>query len=354
MAERTPDSKKESAMSKEAMLYEKKGGDEVRCHLCNHYCTIPPGKFGLCRVRENRGGALYSRVYEEAIAANADPIEKKPLYHFLPGTLSFSMATRGCNFQCGFCQNWQISQTTTDGGAHRVTANLPPNEIVRLARSQTCHSIAYTYTEPTIFFEYAYDTARLAHEAGLKNLFVTNGFMTDEALQTLQPYLDAANVDLKAFSDEFYRKTCRGKLQPVLDTIRRMRELGVWVEVTTLIVPGQNDSDGELSEIAGFLAGVDANIPWHISRFHPDYQFNGEEVTPVSTMKRALDIGREKGLRYIYMGNVGDVSRDTACPECGETVIRRNVMAATESWLQNGACPSCEATIPGVFEHPSV
>ena len=342
------------AMSKEAMLYEKRAENEVHCRLCNHTCTIAPGKFGLCRVRENRDGTLYSRVYGEAIAANADPIEKKPLYHFLPGTLSFSVATRGCNFQCGFCQNWQISQTTTDGGGHRVTTHLEPPELVRLARSQTCHGIAYTYTEPTIYFEYAYDTAKLAHEAGLKNVFVTNGFMTDEAVRTIQPYLDAANVDLKSFSDDFYRKTCRGKLQPVLDTIRLMRELGIWVEVTTLIVPGQNDSVPELSDIAGFLAEVDADIPWHISRFHPDYQFADGDVTPVSTMERAREIGREKGLRYIYMGNVPDASRDTVCPECGETVIRRHYMAATENFVKNGACTGCGAAIPGVFDHPPV
>ncbi len=340
-------------MLREAMLYEKTGGAEaadraVDCRLCAHRCHIREGGLGVCRVRENQGGALYTHVYGEAIAASADPIEKKPLYHFLPGTLAYSVATRGCNFQCGFCQNWQISQMEAHS-PHPPARSIRPEEIVNQALDRRCASIAYTYTEPTIYFEYAFDTAALARKAGLCNIFVTNGFMTPEAIRTIAPYLDAANVDLKAFNDSFYKKTCHGRLKPVLETIRLLREMAIWVEVTTLIVPGRNDDPGEMRELTGFLAEVDKQIPWHISRFHPDYNFSQTEVTPLATLNSARNIGKAAGLEYIYVGNVPDFPKDTICPGCGETVISRDLYAVGEPRLRNGRCPGCGRSIPGVF-----
>jgi len=340
-------------MLKEAMLYEKlegKKGNRVHCFLCNHQCKISDSKFGVCRVRQNRGGMLYTHVYGETIAANIDPIEKKPLYHFLPGSSSFSIATKGCNFQCGFCQNWQISQTSEDG---RDLAGRPfaPADIVQRAKAEGCQSIAYTYTEPTIYFEYAHDTAELAHREGTYNIFVTNGYMTAKAIKTIQPYLDGANVDLKSFRNDFYRKTCNGKLQPVLDTIRLMRELDIWVEVTTLVVPGQNDNPAELKDIAEFIADVDTDIPWHISRFHPDYKVRDGGATPVKTLQKAKSLGREAGLKYIYVGNVMGEDRDTDCPKCGDTLIRREYFAPNQIRVTDDSnCPSCGEHIAGVFK----
>lgn len=340
-------------MLREAMLYEKIKGKEdnrVHCFLCSHQCKISDSKFGVCRVRQNRDGRLYTHVYGETIAANIDPIEKKPLYHFLPGSSSFSVATKGCNFQCGFCQNWQISQTSRDGSDLHGTP-FAPQDIVNRAKGEECQSIAYTYTEPTIYFEYAYDTAALAHREGVYNVFVTNGYMTAEAIKTIQPYLDGANVDLKSFRDNFYRKTCNGKLQPVLDAIRLMRELDIWVEVTTLVVPGQNDDPAELKDIAEFIADVDTDIPWHISRFHPDYKVRGGGATPVQTLQKAKSLGREAGLKYIYVGNVMGEDRDTDCPKCGETLIRREYFAPNQIRITDDSkCPSCGGHIAGVFK----
>ena len=294
-------------MIREAMFYEKGEAEGVDCYLCAHKCKIASGQFGFCGVRQNIQGTLNTLVYAETAAANIDPIEKKPLYHFLPGSLSFSIATIGCNFRCGFCQNWQISQVARQESPREVY-ELMPEKIVEEAKARRCESISYTYTEPTIFFEYAYDTAKLAKQAGLKNVFVTNGYMSKEALETINPYLDAANVDLKSFREEFYIKNCQSHLQPVLDSIKLAKKLGIWIEITTLIIPGQNDSDSELSDIAGFVASVGKDIPWHISRFHPDYRFLNQDPTPVESLRKAEDLGRRAGLRYVYLGNVRDAS----------------------------------------------
>jgi len=336
---------------REAMLYEKIKKNEVHCYLCNHHCRIKPDEFGSCGMRQNFDGTLYTHAYGEVIAANADPIEKKPLYHFLPGTRSFSIATMGCNFQCEFCQNWQISQSNKRSDSRSRGYELPPEKIVQEAKSRGCESIAYTYTEPTIFFEYAYDTAQLAKPEGIANVFVTNGFMTREALETIQPYLDACNVDLKAFNKDFYKNVCHGRLQPVLDTIRNLKELGIWVEVTTLIVPGANDSEEELNGIAEFIAGVDTNIPWHISRFHPDYKYDHVGPTPVSVMKTALELGKTAGLKYIYMGNVPGESLDTYCPGCDHLLIRRGFSGGEVKLSEDGRCPKCGEQLAGVFRH---
>ncbi|MCX5704828.1 MAG: AmmeMemoRadiSam system radical SAM enzyme [Candidatus Omnitrophica bacterium] len=335
-------------MKKEALLYKKLENKGVHCYLCAHQCKIAEGKFGFCGVRENIGGVLYTHAYGKVIAAHVDSIEKKPLYHFLPSSKSFSIATIGCNFRCSFCQNWQISQRFF---SDKDPAGEPfsPEEIVKAALDNGCKSISYTYTEPTIFFEYALETAKLAKARGLYNNFVTNGYMTSECLEMIRPNLDAANVDLKFFRDASYRKVCSGSLQPVLDSIRLMHELGIWVEVTTLIVPGENDSKEEIKDIAGFIAGVDKSIPWHISRFHPDYKFSDHQATPEETLKRAYDLGRKVGLNYIYIGNVYGFGNDTYCSSCNKLLVRREVFSVLENNIQEGKCVFCKAVIPGVF-----
>ena len=333
-----------------AMFQEQQEGNKVRCGLCSHRCLIAPGRRGICSVRENQGGMLVTLVYDKIIARNIDPIEKKPLFHFLPGSRSFSIATPGCNFRCKHCQNADISQLPQDHGGMLLGEALSPSEIVNAAVQHRCASISYTYTEPTIFFEYAYDTAVLARAAGLANTFVTNGYLTAEALAMIRPVLDAANVDLKSFRDETYRKICGARLPPVLDTIALMRKLGIWVEVTTLVVPGLNDGGDELREIARFLAGVDRDIPWHLSRYHPDFEYTQAPETPVATLRRAADIGREEGLRFIYIGNIMGEGDPTLCPNCGDLLLRRRGFALTENHLRGDRCLKCGGKIPGVFD----
>jgi pyruvate formate lyase activating enzyme len=335
-------------MIKEATLYEKLDAGKIHCYLCCHECRISPGSFGICGVRENRGGTLYTLVYADVIAANIDPIEKKPLYHFLPGSTAYSIATIGCNFRCGFCQNWQISQARKKD-QDILGDELKPEEVVLQARKSNCKSISYTYTEPTIFFEYAFDTARLAKEAHLYNNFVTNGYMTQRALEMLSPYLDAANVDLKSFSEDFYRNVCGAHLQPVLNSIKLMRKLKIWVEVTTLVIPGLNDSEEELGSIAQFIASVGAEIPWHVSRFHPDYQVFDRKPTPLETLKLAKDIGQAAGLRYVYMGNVFE-GNNTYCYNCKRTLVERSGLSVSESVLKRGSCPYCQTVLDGIFQ----
>jgi len=336
-------------MIKEAMFYEGRADGTVVCALCAHRCVIAPGKYGVCGVRENRGGKLETHVYGEVIAAHVDPIEKKPFFHFLPGTTAFSIATVGCNFRCAFCQNWEISQSSVTNESGAGGQPLSPEDVVRDALKQGCRSVSYTYTEPTIFFEYAYDTAKLARQAGLANHFVTNGYITAEALEAIKPYLDAANVDLKAFREETYKTVCRARLAPVLDSIRLMKKLGIWMEITTLVVPGLNDGDRELADIAGFIAGVDPDIPWHISRFHPDYRYTEARPTPVETLRRAFAIGERAGLRYVYIGNVMGEGDDTLCPGCRRPVIRRRGFMVDENVVKDGKCPACGHLIAGVF-----
>ena len=300
-------------------------------------------------MRENRSGVLFSLVYGKIIAAHVDPIEKKPLFHFLPGSLSYSIATAGCNFRCAFCQNAEISQMPVDQG--RIAGrDLSPGEMVRDAVETRASSISYTYTEPTIYFETALDTARLATQKGLKNVFVSNGYMTKRCLQEIAAHLHAANVDLKAFNDNFYRDLCGGKLKPVLNIIETMKEMGIWLEVTTLLIPGLNDSDQELKGAACFLAELDPGIPWHISRFHPTYRLDHIPSTPVENIRRARDIGFEAGLEYVYSGNVsGDKGENTFCGGCGESVIERIGFRVVRNGLRNGKCPACGAEIPGVW-----
>ncbi len=334
---------------KEAMFYEKLDKNTVRCFLCAHHCLIKDGKRGICAARENRGGALYSLVYGKVISTNIDPIEKKPLFHFLPGSTSFSIAAVGCNFRCEHCQNFEISQYTkehSDIPGQSVTAEA----IVEAAKRNGCESISYTYTEPTIFFEFAYDCARLAHEKGIKNVFVSNGYTSAEATRTIAPYLDGNNLDLKGDND-FYKEICGARLEPVKETIRLMKELGVWVEVTTLIIPDHNDSEEGLRNIAEFIKSVDPAVPWHVTQFYPTYKLIDKPRTPIKTLRRAREIGFETGLKYVYEGNVpGEGGENTFCPACKELLIKRFGFSIIENKMKNGRCSKCGLEIEGVWK----
>ncbi len=337
-------------MTREAMFSEGMADNYVRCHLCAHRCRIAPSKRGICGVRENRDGILYSLVYGRPISQSVDPIEKKPLFHVHPGSKSYSIATVGCNFQCTFCQNHEISQMPRETGKI-MGRSVTPGDIVEDAVKTGSKTIAYTYTEPTIYFEYAYDTGKIAHERGIKNVFITNGFMTGEALETIAPYLDAANCDLKSFSDEFYKKYCGARLQPVLDSLKLMKELNIWVEVTTLIIPSLNDSTDELRDIARFIYSIGAETPWHISRYYPQYKMRGPAPTPVTTIHRAAQIGKEEGLRYIYAGNVpGDAGENTLCHMCGHLLIGRYGYQIERIDLVGVQCPQCKTVLAGIFQ----
>lgn len=334
----------------EAYLYDRLDEDRVRCRLCSHQCVIGPGSRGICGVRENQGGILVSLVYGRLIARHVDPIEKKPLFHLAPGSRSYSIATVGCNFSCRFCQNADIAQMPADHSGRIIGEAATPESVVDAAVRAGCRSIAYTYTEPTVYFEFAHDTARLAHARGIRNVFVTNGYMSADALDMIAPYLDAANVDLKAFDDGFYKRQCGARLKPVTETLQRMVENGVLVEVTTLIIPGLNDDRVQLTELARFL--VDAlgpDTPWHISRFHPTYRLTDRPPTPPPTLFAAREIGRSAGLRYVYTGNIpGQGGESTHCWQCGARVIERTGFTVGDIRLANGACRDCGATIAGV------
>jgi pyruvate formate lyase activating enzyme len=334
---------------KEAMLYEKLSEGKVKCNLCNHRCTIKDGSYGICGVRKNADGSLFSLVYDRIIASHIDPIEKKPLFQFYPGSTAYSIATVGCNFTCRHCQNSDISQLPREKKGHIVGEKMGPEEIVREAHSSGCKSIAYTYTEPTIFFELAYETAQRAHDKGIKNIFVSNGYMTPEALEEISPYLDGINIDLKSFTEKFYKEICGGRLEPVLDNIKLAKGLGIWVEVTTLIIPTLNDSQDELRQIAEFLRDVDSNIPWHISQFYPTHQMINLPRTPVETLHMAREIGIETGLHYVYEGNVpGRGNENTYCHQCGELLIERWGYSIVKNTIKDGHCPSCQGFVAGV------
>ncbi|MBN1903747.1 MAG: AmmeMemoRadiSam system radical SAM enzyme [Deltaproteobacteria bacterium] len=335
---------------KEALLYEKISDNKVICNLCNHNCHIPDNSKGICGVRENKGGVLYTLVYDRVITRHLDPIEKKPLFHFLPGSGSYSIATPGCNLRCSFCQNSDISQMPVNSkvlSGERIS----PEDIVNEALKINAETIAYTYTEPTIFFELAKETAVIATSKGLKNVFITNGYMTEKCLDELSGYLNGANIDLKAFSDDFYRKQCGARLEPVLNTIKRMAKMGIWIEITTLLIPGLNDSEEELTKLAEFIKAQNADIPWHISKFHPSYRMNNIPPTPYDTLVRAKQIGYSAGLRYVYTGNMpGDEGEKTCCHNCGNLLIDRYGFTVNFNNMKNGHCPRCKSYIPGVWD----
>lgn len=338
-------------MLKQASLMRDLKGDTVQCRVCEHFCVLDPGDWGKCGVRVNQDGALYLAVYGNAVAAHVDPIEKKPLFHFLPGTEALSIGTYGCNMKCQWCQNWELSQTRRVPPGEQKETDLTPERIVDIARNRDLASIAYTYNEPTVFFEYTYDTAKLAHEYGIKNVYVSNGFMSEEVIETIAPYLDAINVDLKGFTNELYEEYADARLDPVKRNIEKMAEdPGIWVEVTTLIIPDLNDSDEELREAAAWLTSVDPDIPWHLSAFHPSFEMRDRGRTPKSTLDRAYDIGKEAGLHYIYVGNVMDAERGTTrCPECGTRLVERLGFTARSQWETPGTCHQCRQEIAGFW-----
>ncbi|PIW75824.1 MAG: AmmeMemoRadiSam system radical SAM enzyme [Candidatus Portnoybacteria bacterium CG_4_8_14_3_um_filter_40_10] len=342
---------------KESYLYQKLDAKKVRCQTCAHNCLILPGKWGICGVRENIDGKLYSLVYGKAIAEHLDPIEKKPFFHFLPGTYSLSVATIGCNLNCGNCQNWDISQASKDPKItsqqiEQMGFNLPPEKIVQDALSQKAPSISYTYTEPTIFLEYALDTMKLAKEKGLKNCWITNGFMSEKTLKLIAPYLDAANVDLKSFDDEFYRKNCGARLQPILDSLKLMKKVNIWVEVTTLVIPTLSDSEKIFKKIAEFIYNeLGAETPWHVTQFSGviSYKLQHLPETPLKTLEKACQIGLDEGLKYVYSGNVpGLASEDTYCPKCRTKNIDRHGYQI-ERYDKNGKCYKCGEDLNLIF-----
>jgi pyruvate formate lyase activating enzyme len=333
---------------KEAMFYEKLKKLKVKCFLCAHHCIILDGKRGICGVRENREGTLYTLVYGKLISMNIDPIEKKPLFHFYPASTSMSVATVGCNFKCRHCQNYDISQYPRQHD-DIPGEDIKPEQVVDAAERAGCKSISYTYTEPTIFFEFAYDCARLAHERGIKNVFVSNGYTSPEATRMIAPFLDGNDIDLKG-DNEFYKKICGAKSKPVLDTIKLMKELGVWVEVTTLIIPAYNDSEESLVNIIEFIKSVDPAIPWHVTQFYPTYQLLDQPRTPVKTLRWARETGLKRGLKYVYEGNVpGEGGENTYCPKCGELLIERFGYQILQNKIKSGRCFKCEVTIEGVW-----
>ncbi len=289
---------------KEAVFYKKIDSDCVQCLACNHYCKIFEGKSGICGTRQNIKGILYSLVYGISAASHVDPIEKKPFYHFMPNSKVFSIGTVGCNFNCLFCQNWDISQLTKPPHNQVTGIDLTPQEIVDFAKESACPSIAYTYNEPAVFIEYALDTMKLAKKAKIKNIFVSNGYISYEVRQKLKGLLDAANIDLKSFSNRFYRKVCGASLEPVLECIKHLWEMKIHIEITTLVIPGENDKANELKQIAEFIAGIDKNIAWHISRFFPRYKMTEKIATPIKILQKAKKIGIEAGLKNVYIGNV--------------------------------------------------
>ena len=321
------------------------GEAHIVCQLCRHYCRLKEGQRGFCGVNKNREGRLENLVYGHPVALNVDPVEKKPLYHLLPGSNALSLGTVGCNFKCPFCQNWNISQERV---VDKKTVR-SPSRIVELAVEEGVASIAYTYNEPTVFYPYARDIGTMARERGIKNIFVSNGFFSKEIAKDMPHWLDGVNIDLKSWDDGYYRRVLKGGLEGVKETLKRMVGEGIWVEVTTLIVPGENDSDATLQEMAAFIANrLGKHVPWHLSAFHPDYKMRETESTPVDTLFRAKQIGQEAGLHYIYLGNV-PVHGDTHCPSCGTLLIDRTGYSVTVNRLEKGHCPHCQRKIEGCW-----
>ena len=330
----------------EAMLYEKVEDEKVRCDLCARRCLISDGGTGFCLVRKNQGGTLYSMVYAKAISACIDPIGKKPLSHFDPGALVMSIATVGCNFRCKFCDNWMISQEKKIEGRH-----FPPEEVVNVAKDNGCQEISYTYTEPTIFFEYAYDTAKLAHQVGFFNTFVTNGYMTPEAVKTIVPYLDAATVDFKGGGDPDFYSTFSAvpSVEPIYESLKEMKRNEIHIEITNLVIPKMGESIERIRQLAAWIRdALGKDTPFHLLRFHPDYQLTTIPSTPIETLEKAYAAVKEAGLNYVYIGNVpGHPHENTYCPNCKELLIKRFSFEITKwNLTKDMRCPACGQGIP--------
>ncbi len=322
--------------------------DRIKCTLCPHFCILKEGEVGRCGVRKNSGGKLFSLNSDKIIAIHTDPIEKKPLYHFLPGTRSLSIAAAGCNFRCKFCQNHSISIIADES---EITGEkIDPDKIVEAAIISKASSISYTYTEPTIFFELMYKTAIAAKEAGLKNVMVSNGFISDHALEKLIPVLDGVNIDLKSFTEQFYSDQCGGRLAPVLDTIRTLNKSECWLELTTLLIPELNTSAPEIEQLTSFIAEINPEIPWHVSRFFPNFETLDIEPTDTELIEFILDLSVKKGLKYVYGGNFDSEKwGDTRCNKCNSTLITRRGYDIKVSDFSDGKCMNCSAEIPGVW-----
>ncbi|MFA6088846.1 MAG: AmmeMemoRadiSam system radical SAM enzyme [Candidatus Woesearchaeota archaeon] len=316
-----------------AIFFKNSKDNKIECNLCAHNCIIKDGKRGICGVRENRNKELYSLVYGKIVAKNVDPIEKKPFYHFMPGTNTYSIGTVGCNFKCHNCQNFDISQTK-----EIVGIDMTKEEVVQDAINHACSSIAYTYNEPTVFYEFMFDCAKLAKEKGISNVMVTNGYMSKEAIKRIAPYIDAVNIDLKFFKDKSYKEIASAKLQPVLDAIKLFYDLGIHIEITTLIIPEVNDTTGELKKIAEFIKSIDSEIPWHVSAFHPMHKMLDKEQTPIKILENAFKVGKKAGLSYVYVGNVTGISENTNCPKCNKILIKRQGYTVFENNIKNGKC----------------
>jgi pyruvate formate lyase activating enzyme len=343
----------------EARLYKSLEEGAVQCLACRQGCRIAPGKTGICGVRKNIDGKLFLTVYGQPVAVQIDPIEKKPLYHFLPGTEIFSLGTVGCNFACSFCQNWDISQfgkkktldTDLSFLQQKPSSELTPHDIVERCVENNIPSIAFTYNEPTIFAEYAADVMKLAKPAGIRGVFVSNGYESEQALDYLDGWIDAYNIDLKAFNEVFYQRICKARLKNVLQTIASIHRRGNWLELTTLLIPGENDSVSELNLLTKFIASLSADIPWHVSAFHPDYQMQEKRGTSYTSMEKAFEIGRKAGLKYIYLGNTEHLEHShTFCAGCGLKLIERSFLNTERNIMHNGGCPECGMPVSGIWQ----
>ena len=340
-------------MSQKAWLSKQLSSGKVLCQACAQSCKLDEGEYGICGVRKVENGELKLLVYGLAAAVNVDPVEKKPMFHFLPKSKVFSLGTVGCNLSCKFCQNYDISQYPKEHIPRIIGRELSPERIVELAIENGCDSVAYTYNEPIVFFEYTYDIAKLAHAKGLKNIYVTSGFETRKAIDLLEPYIDGMNIDIKSFSDEFYKEICGARLKPVLEAVKYAHAKGIWIEITTLLIPGKNDSDEEIRSIARFIAELDISIPWHLSAFHPTYKMLDVPRTPESTLLRAYKISQEEGLKYLYVGNVDNEDHEsTYCPSCKKRVIDRTGhigQYVINELKEDGSCRYCNYHLEGVW-----
>lgn len=331
-------------MKREASFWKKIKGNYVQCNLCHHSCKISDGKHGICGVRKNENGKLFTLIYGSVSSMAADPIEKKPLYHFYPGTNAFSMGTVGCNFKCTHCQNFTIS---TADPSFLYMREISPEQVVELTRRYGCQGVAYTYNEPTIWHEFAYDSAKLVKKAGLYTVYVSNGYIQEEPLKELSPYLDAINIDVKAFTEDFYKKVCKARLEPVLKTCELTKELGIHTELTYLVIPGYNDSLDEVKKFCSWIVEKLGNtIPVHFSRFHPDNEMVDIPMTPLETLLKIYDVAREVGILFPYVGNVAHGHyENTICPKCGNVCIERIGYSINPKGFIDGKCRKCGYTL---------
>ena len=345
-----PQKQDDSRFTVEAKFYQKlpNNNKKIRCKLCPRECTVGDRERGYCGVRENRGGTYYTLVHSRVCAAHIDPIEKKPLFHYLPGTLAFSLATAGCNVNCKFCQNWDISQVRPE----QVPADYaPPKLVAELAKQHDCPTIAYTYSEPVVFSEYLMDAADAGHEAGIRSVVVSNGYMQEEALKTAYGKMDAVKIDLKAFTESYYKDVVVGELKPVLDSLVTLRKMGKWTEIVYLVVPTLNDSDSEFSGLARWVkTNLGVDVPVHFTQFHPEYLLKNLPITPVPTLERAKAIADAEGLHYVYIGNVpGHPAENTYCPKCRRVLVERVGLTVKQMLIRKGNCPFCQQPIPGIW-----